>query len=544
MADKDFKVKSGLDLGTPLPLTEGGTGQTSASNALNALLPLQTSNSNKFLQTDGTSTSWVSAAVVNNATFTGSSLVIPSGTNAERPASPVVGAIRLNTDQGTLEFWTGSAWGAIATFPQPPRNLVATDVGTSRAFNNASASIAFDLPTGNGGSTITSYKITSNPGGYFATGSSSPIVLTGLESNVSYTFTGTATNSIGEGASSLASSSVLATTIPQPVTIGTATVLSSTSVSVPFTPGGTGGKNVTYTVNSNVGSFTATGSSSPITVTGAFANGTSYTFTVTASNANGSAAASAASNSVTPVPAYELSSTFNTSGTYTVPSGKSQMAVFVMGGGSSGGGASAYEHGRGGRSAALVGFRDYSVTPGQNFSVAVASANGTSSFGNLVDVSTNADKYPVGSTFAAGVNGGVNGGASGQGGPSINLSESNLPTYNSGGSGGAGAIGARAFQNSYGGNISFFNPGSAGSGSSGGGNGGAGGNFTSNAGFGDSNTGGSGGSANQRGAGGGGGGQGGYGLAMDFDGSMYQIWARGGGGGGSGGSGQVVVYIR
>jgi hypothetical protein len=31
---------------------------------------------------------------------------------------------------------------------------------------------------------------------------------------------------------------------------------------------------------------------------------------------------------------------------------------------------------------------------------------------------------------------------------------------------------------------------------------------------------------------------------MDFDGSYYQIWARGGGGGGSGGSGQVVVYIR
>ena len=49
LADKDFKVKSGLDLGTPLPLTEGGTGQTSANNALNALLPVQTSAANKFL---------------------------------------------------------------------------------------------------------------------------------------------------------------------------------------------------------------------------------------------------------------------------------------------------------------------------------------------------------------------------------------------------------------------------------------------------------------------------------------------------------------
>lgn len=58
MADKDFKVKSGLDLGTPLPITEGGTGQTSANNALNALLPLQTSAAGYYLTTDGTDASW------------------------------------------------------------------------------------------------------------------------------------------------------------------------------------------------------------------------------------------------------------------------------------------------------------------------------------------------------------------------------------------------------------------------------------------------------------------------------------------------------
>jgi hypothetical protein len=58
LADKDFKVKSGLDLGTPLPLTEGGTGQTSANHALNALLPLQTGNSGKVLSTNGTDAAW------------------------------------------------------------------------------------------------------------------------------------------------------------------------------------------------------------------------------------------------------------------------------------------------------------------------------------------------------------------------------------------------------------------------------------------------------------------------------------------------------
>jgi hypothetical protein len=58
MADKDFKVKAGIDLGSPLPIAEGGTGQTTANNALNALLPVQTSASGKVLQSDGTSASW------------------------------------------------------------------------------------------------------------------------------------------------------------------------------------------------------------------------------------------------------------------------------------------------------------------------------------------------------------------------------------------------------------------------------------------------------------------------------------------------------
>ena len=305
MADKDFKVKSGLDLGTPLPLTEGGTGQTSANNALNALLPVQTDNSNKFLQTDGTSASWVAAAVANNATFTGSSMVIPSGTNAERPASPVVGAIRLNTDQGTLEFWTGSAWGAIATFPQPPRNLVATDVGTSRAFNNGSMTVAFDAPIGNGGSTVTSYKITSNPGSFVQTVNvpSTSATFTGLSSNTNYTFTGTSINSIGEGGASSASSAVLSTTIPEVPTIGAATdqgsgrAFNNGSASIAFTPGGTGGKSNTYAVTSSPGSYTASGTS-PITVNGLQSN-TSYTFTVIATNANGSSAASSATSSIT-----------------------------------------------------------------------------------------------------------------------------------------------------------------------------------------------------------------------------------------------------
>jgi hypothetical protein len=55
-----------------------------------------------------------------------------------------------------------------------------------------------------------------------------------------------------------------------------------------------------YTAISTPGSFTATGASSPITVSGLTA-GTAYTFQVTATNATGQGPYSAASNSVTPV---------------------------------------------------------------------------------------------------------------------------------------------------------------------------------------------------------------------------------------------------
>ena len=104
MADKDFKVKSGLDLGTPLPLTEGGTGQTSANNALNALLPVQTSANGKYLSSDGTDATWSTVAgsfvpmpssSLNTNTTLSSNNKYYINTSAARtltlPASPTLG---------------------------------------------------------------------------------------------------------------------------------------------------------------------------------------------------------------------------------------------------------------------------------------------------------------------------------------------------------------------------------------------------------------------------------------------------------------------
>lgn len=78
MADKDFKVKSGLDISVPLPVSMGGTGQTSTTNTLNSLLPSQPGNDNKYLQTNGVTTQWNTITVSNipNSALTNSSITI------------------------------------------------------------------------------------------------------------------------------------------------------------------------------------------------------------------------------------------------------------------------------------------------------------------------------------------------------------------------------------------------------------------------------------------------------------------------------------
>lgn len=104
--------------------------------------------------------------------------------------------------------------------PQAPVNVVATDVGTNRAFNNGAASVSFELPANSPAATL--YEVTSdpsaaigsNPGGGTASGSSSPLVVEGLESGTSYTFTVVAINSAGNSPASNASNSITATTVP------------------------------------------------------------------------------------------------------------------------------------------------------------------------------------------------------------------------------------------------------------------------------------------------------------------------------------------
>ncbi|MGB3392398.1 MAG: autotransporter domain-containing protein [Stenotrophomonas sp.] len=83
----------------------------------------------------------------------------------------------------------------------------APTIGTATA-GDGQASVVFTAPASDGGSAITSYGVTSSPGGFTGTGASSPITVTGLTNGTAYTFTVTATNAIDTGSASGASNSV------------------------------------------------------------------------------------------------------------------------------------------------------------------------------------------------------------------------------------------------------------------------------------------------------------------------------------------------
>jgi hypothetical protein len=97
------------DIGGTCQISQGCTGQTSANAALNALLPTQTSNAGKLLQTDGTNTSW-QPGLVNPMTTLGDMLY--------ENASPAIARLPGPTTPNSVpELLTSTPSGGIAQAP-------------------------------------------------------------------------------------------------------------------------------------------------------------------------------------------------------------------------------------------------------------------------------------------------------------------------------------------------------------------------------------------------------------------------------------------
>ena len=232
----------------------------------------------------------------------------PGGITATAGQGPIAVTGLAN---GTTYTFTVVATTAAGSGPaSAPSNPVTPNAFTSpsppllpnAAPGDGQATVRFTAPFSDGGSPITAYTVTSSPGGITATGSASPIAVTGLTNGTSYTFTVVATNAAGDSQPSPATTAVT----PRPATVplppqAPLAAAGNGGARVSFTPPDSdGGSPVTaYTVTASPGGITATGTASPITITG-LTNGTSYTFTVVAANVAGDSQPSPASNAVTP----------------------------------------------------------------------------------------------------------------------------------------------------------------------------------------------------------------------------------------------------
>jgi alpha-tubulin suppressor-like RCC1 family protein len=192
--------------------------------------------------------------------------------------------------------------GVLPTAPSAPT------IGTATGLD-ASVRVAF-TPGFDGGSPVTGFSATcvSSDSGTAgsASGSSSPILVSGLMNGAHYTCTVTATNAVGTGTPSAASNSVLVAGVPGAPTAVAGSPGNASAVVHWTTPSVTNGAAVTgYVVTAYRGTTVAkavtfNSTATKQTITG-LANGTAYTFKVAAQNVKGTGTQSAASAAVVPV---------------------------------------------------------------------------------------------------------------------------------------------------------------------------------------------------------------------------------------------------
>ena len=128
---------------TDLAVADGGTGASTASAALNNLLPSQTSAANKYLQSDGTNANW-DAITVSTSDITGILAVANGGTAT---ATPSIVAGTNVTVSGTWPNQTISAVGTgfgdvVGPASSTDNALVRFDSTTGKLIQNSAVTVA------------------------------------------------------------------------------------------------------------------------------------------------------------------------------------------------------------------------------------------------------------------------------------------------------------------------------------------------------------------------------------------------------------------
>jgi hypothetical protein len=130
---------------TDLAVADGGTGASTAAGALNNLLPSQTSNANKYLQTDGTNATW-DAVTLSTADITGVLPVANGGTGLSSLGSGITTFLGTPSSANLASAVTDETGSGALVFANSP-TLVTPALGTP---TSATLTNATGLPLSTG----------------------------------------------------------------------------------------------------------------------------------------------------------------------------------------------------------------------------------------------------------------------------------------------------------------------------------------------------------------------------------------------------------
>jgi hypothetical protein len=175
-----------------------------ASNGGSTILKYQFSTDGGTTWSDRTDTATVSSPIVIKFLSTDGTTPIVAGTTYPIQIRAVNSATPGNSAGSTSVSVTAAA------APGAPTAVSATATGQT------TATVSFTAPADTGGTAISNYTVTSSPGGVTASGSSSPITVTGLNSGTTYTFTVVANNGAVNSVASAPSSPITTLSPPPP----------------------------------------------------------------------------------------------------------------------------------------------------------------------------------------------------------------------------------------------------------------------------------------------------------------------------------------
>ena len=164
-----------------VPIANGGTGQTTANAAINALLPSQTSNSGKVLSTDGSNTSWIAASGTGTVTSVGFSA--PSIFSVAGSPITAAGTIAMTYSGTALPVANG---GTGQTSYTDGQLLIGNSTGNTLSKATLTAGSGVTITNGSGTITIASTGSMTYPGAGIPNS-------TGSAWGTSYTTTGSGT---------------------------------------------------------------------------------------------------------------------------------------------------------------------------------------------------------------------------------------------------------------------------------------------------------------------------------------------------------------